>query len=194
LNGEPFINCERIAPNNRTGDYGAFADTISWKRFYMPNSLDNMLDGAYYKGRSRNQDLLGASISISPTGVVPRLYKKNAWTINLLNAETANKYKGVDDAMIGFIGTGTNGAPSGTFTFNPPSGWKVNGASSASFSGFSGPAVFLCYWEIAAKNIMVNLLSQKAAAQSDSTAGDIATLKDDFNALLLKLRNAGMMY
>ncbi|CAH1211082.1 hypothetical protein PAECIP111891_03679 [Paenibacillus allorhizoplanae] len=193
LNGEPFINCERIAPNNRTGDYGAFADTIGWKRFYMPNSLDNMLDGAYYKGKSRNQDLVGASISISPTGVVPRLYKKNSWTINLLNAETANKYKGVDDAMIGFIGTGTNGAPSGAFTFNPPSGWKVNGTSSASFSGFGGPAVFLCYWEIAAKNIMVSLLSQKAAAQNDSTAGDIATLKDDFNALLLKLRNAGLM-
>lgn len=193
FNGEPFLNCERIAQNNRNGDYGAFADTSGWKRFYMPNSVDNMLDGSYYKGKSRNQDLSSTSISLSPKGVVPRLYKKNAWTVNLLNAETANKYKGVDDAIIGFIGTGTNGAPTGVFTFSPPSGWTVNGTSSAPFSGFGGPAVFLCYWEIAAKNIVVSLLSQKAVIQEDSTAGDVATLKNDFNALLLKLRNAGLM-
>ncbi|MCU6711146.1 hypothetical protein M6D81_20850, partial [Paenibacillus sp. J5C_2022] len=77
--------------------------------------------------------------------------------------------------------------PTGMFTFNPPSGWKVNGTSSVAFSGFGGPAVFLCYWEIASKNIMVSLLSQKTVMQEDSTAGDVATLKNDFNALLLKL-------
>lgn len=32
-----------------------------------------------------------------------------------------------------------------------------------------------------------------AAAQTDSTAPDIATLKTDFNALLAKLRAAGLM-
>ena len=33
----------------------------------------------------------------------------------------------------------------------------------------------------------------KAAAQPDSTAADIATLKADFNALLAKLRAAGLL-
>ncbi|MBR9648599.1 head fiber protein [Clostridium tyrobutyricum] len=33
----------------------------------------------------------------------------------------------------------------------------------------------------------------RADSQSDSTAADIAGLKDDFNALLTKLKNAGLM-
>ena len=35
--------------------------------------------------------------------------------------------------------------------------------------------------------------ANKAAAQVDSTAVDVATLKNDFNALLAKLRAAGLM-
>ena len=34
---------------------------------------------------------------------------------------------------------------------------------------------------------------KKAANQADSEASTIATLKDDFNALLLKLKTAGIM-
>lgn len=33
----------------------------------------------------------------------------------------------------------------------------------------------------------------KAAAQADSTAVDVATLKTDFNSLLAKLRTAGLL-
>lgn len=33
----------------------------------------------------------------------------------------------------------------------------------------------------------------RMAAQADSTAADITALKDDFNALLTKLKNAGLM-
>lgn len=33
----------------------------------------------------------------------------------------------------------------------------------------------------------------RMAVQTDSTAADITALKDDFNALLTKLKNAGLM-
>lgn len=33
----------------------------------------------------------------------------------------------------------------------------------------------------------------RATLQEDSTASDIAALKDDFNSLLTKLKNAGLM-
>lgn len=33
----------------------------------------------------------------------------------------------------------------------------------------------------------------RATKQADSTAADITALKDDFNALLTKLKNAGLM-
>jgi len=191
--GVPFLNCERLSANNRNGDFGAFADVDGWKRFYMPHSTDNMLQGAYFKGKRRNQDNAASAMSMSPANIVPRLYKKNSWTINLVEDDLANRTKGLDDGMIGFIGTGTNGAPTGTFTFNPPSGWTVNGGSSAAFSSFSGPAVFTCYWEIATKNILVQPLTQKTTLQADSTATDVATLKTDFNALLAKLKAAGLM-
>ena len=193
FSGEPFRNCERLNSNSRNGDYGTFADVSSWKRVYMPASTDNMLNGAYYKGRADNQDLKGSALGVSPTNIVPRVYKKNAWTINLQEEMVANRAKGLDDAIIGFIGTGTNAAPTGTFTFNPPSGWTVNGASNAAFSGFGGPALFMCYWDVVAKNVIVSQTTQKIAEQVDSSATDVAALKSDFNALLAKMRAAGLM-
>ncbi len=194
--GPAFTNCEKIAVNNRVGDYGAFADTIGFRNVFMPSTTDNNLVGLYYKGARLNKDLARASIGLSPRSVVPRIYYKNSWTINIDDPTSANQVKGIDDAIIGFVGTGANAAPTGTFTFNPPSGWKINsGTVDASFavSGFSGPALFLCYWEIDTKNIIVRQLTQRAASQADSTATDVATLKTDFNALLAKMRAAGLM-
>jgi len=101
--------------------------------------------------------------------------------------------KGLDDSIVGFIGTGANAAPTGTFTFNPPPDWTVNGVASAVFSGFSSPPLFMCYWDVVAKNVSVVQTGQKIAAQADSTAADVATLKNDFNSLLAKMRTAGLM-
>jgi len=59
--------------------------------------------------------------------------------------EGYNRLFGFNGATWRYIGTGTNGAPTGTITFNPPSGGTVNGGAvdaGASFSGFSGPAEF----------------------------------------------------
>lgn len=40
---------------------------------------------------------------------------------------------------------------------------------------------------------LTKLSNKAAAAQADSTAADVATLKTDFNDLLAKLRAAGLM-
>lgn len=51
---------------------------------------------------------------------------------------------GYDTARVIVVGTGTNGAPTGTCTFPCPAGWTINGSSSdATFSGFDGPAEFI---------------------------------------------------
>lgn len=43
------------------------------------------------------------------------------------------------------------------------------------------------------RKILVNVESRVAATQVDSVAADAATLKTDFNALLAKLKAAGLM-
>ena len=155
FNGAAFVKCEKIRANSRNGDGGAFYDVDGWKRVFMPTQDGNGLDGIYYKGRGKNQDLSGSAIQLSPRNIAPRIYKRDGWTVSLQESEVANRTKGLDDAVIGFIGSGNNGEPTGTFTFNPPVGWTVNGGASAVFNGFSNPPIFLCCWEIATKNIVV---------------------------------------
>lgn len=158
--GEPFVNSERIVANNRTGDYGANADTFGWSRISMPASYPNQLAGQYYKGRANNRnDATASAISLSVNDLLVRTYKRNSSTINLQDNTLSNKTKGLDDALINFIGTGPNSSPTGTFTFNPPSGWTVNGSVSAAFTGFSNPVMFACYWEMVTKNIIVKDLN-----------------------------------
>lgn len=193
FSGAEFINCERISPNNRAGDNGAFADSNLWRKVIMPSQEGSGLAGIHFKGRRSNQDQAGSFISLRNGEIVPKLYKKNTWTVSLQYNNILQETKGLDDAIIGFIGTGANGAPTGAFTFNPPSGWTVNGGASVVFSGFGGAAMFMCYWEIATKNIIVSLISQKASTQADSVAIDVAALKTDFNALLAKLRVVGLL-
>lgn len=41
--------------------------------------------------------------------------------------------------------------------------------------------------------MMINLPISKSLSQADSSAADINTLRNDFNSLLLKLKNAGVM-
>lgn len=52
---------------------------------------------------------------------------------------------GLGSRSVKVIGTGANGAPTGQVTFNAPSGYTVNGGSSAAFNGFSSFATFLVF-------------------------------------------------
>lgn len=68
---------------------------------------------------------------------------KNSWTINIAELPAdLNRLYGLTGARIRFIGTGEGGAPTGSFTFNPPSGGTVNGTTDAVFSSFTGPVEF----------------------------------------------------
>ena len=64
-----------------------------------------------------------------------------------------NRLFGNDSQAVTVFGTGTNHRPPGTITVTPPSGWTVNGASTAVFSGFAGPATILLFMEFATTNI-----------------------------------------
>lgn len=58
--------------------------------------------------------------------------KKNGWTISLHAIDpNLNRLFGYSGATLIFHGTGTDGAPTGTFTFNAPAGGTVNGGASA---------------------------------------------------------------
>lgn len=89
------------------------------------------------------------------------VFSRNSWTVNIVAPETGiNTLFGDQARTYSFIGTGNNGAPTGTFTFNPPSGYTVNGGASAAFTGFTGPAVFCVYWNISTADFSVRCLNQ----------------------------------
>lgn len=108
-----------------------------------------------------NDQNASSSLSFYPHQVpnnTDLIFKRDSWTINLMPLEMSmNQMFGYDSGKIGIIGTGTDGAPTGTITFNPPSGWTVNGGASAAFSGLTAPANFLIYYDIAATNVLVGL-------------------------------------
>jgi hypothetical protein len=86
--------------------------------------------------------------------------KKDGWTINLQPIDAdLNRLFGYSGASLIFHGTGANGAPTGTFTFNAPSGGTVNGGASASFSGFTRPAMFSAEYIFATLDWDVRLLN-----------------------------------
>lgn len=84
------------------------------------------------------------------------IYNRNSATVNLPVLDTSeNLTYPVDTIALTYIGTGTNGRPTGSFTFNPPVGWTVNGAASVVFSNFYGPVRFVCEYLTATSNVLV---------------------------------------
>lgn len=81
----------------------------------------------------------------------PRIHAqaRDSQTVNLQVVDTAfNRLFGFRGGTLRYVGTGTRGTPTGSFTFVPPAGGKVNGGAvdaTAVFSGFTGPADFIVY-------------------------------------------------
>lgn len=73
-------------------------------------------------------------------------YLRDSQTVTLSVVSTGyNRLFGYTGAQYLYVGTGANGAPTGTFTFVPPAGGTINGGAvdaTAAFSGFSGPVLF----------------------------------------------------
>ncbi len=87
---------------------------------------------------------------------------------------------GVDSFRFTVFGTGSNGAPTGTITVTPPTGWRINGGTinaNATFSGFPGPAIMHGYMELATQNIVLGKINAALVthnhAASDVTSGSL---------------------
>lgn len=76
-------------------------------------------------------------------------YLRDFWTIDVRSvSEDLNRLFGYDSMRLFLHGSGAGGTPTGSFTFNPPTGWTINGSPNpAVFSNFNGVAVFsiVCY-------------------------------------------------
>jgi hypothetical protein len=102
---------------------------------------------SYNKGNLSN--LPGATINLRGQTHLPRIttYLKDTATL-LLNVEGSGEYNrlfGYSGSSVLFVGTGTNGAPTGNIVFTPPTGGTINGAAAnatLTFSTFIGPALF----------------------------------------------------
>lgn len=136
---------------------------------------------------------------------------KDSWTIgiNPPNADL-NRLFGMDSYTLIFIGSGTAGTPTGSFTFNIPTGWTVNGSTTpVVFSDFSGgPVIFSMYCLMGTKEIKIacsseitrkntsNVSAQSVAANSKyiqnvTIAG--VSLGDDVAAAYTKSLNGLML-
>ena len=89
-------------------------------------------------------------------------YKRDSWTITLGIDMARHHLCGYDSMELCLIGSGGNNQPTGSFTFNPPNGATVNGASSYVVSGFTGPATFAIYYQYDANNFVVAPVNEPA--------------------------------
>ncbi|HRM32218.1 MAG TPA: hypothetical protein PLH48_17370 [Acinetobacter johnsonii] len=160
-----------------------------------------------------NNGGLGSSaltLSFSNSNLI-RTYYKDAWTFTLVPPNIdLNRLFGVDSFTLVLIGSGTAGTPTGSFTFNIPTGWTVNGSTTpVVFSDFSGgPVIFSMYCLMASKDIKIacssevtkkntsNVSAQSVAANSKYTQNvTIAgvSLGDDVSVAYTKNLNGLML-
>jgi len=92
------------------------------------------------------------------TTCLPNSLTKDTLTVNLKYSEDHNRNVGCEAQMFLATGTGSNGQATGTWTFNPPAGWTVNGSTSVTATGMSRPTLFFTHYDIATLNIRLSKL------------------------------------
>ena len=121
-----------------------------------------------------SRGLVASTLGINVTDLASRyrIYSGNSKNINIgtPNLDVHNAY-GYDSYTLVYVGT-NGSAPTGTFTFNAPSGYTVNGQSSVSFSNFSSTAVFHVILVVGANNFVVSCSGQQAVSKSSSVTYD----------------------
>jgi hypothetical protein len=92
---------------------------------------------------------LGSTLSLQGQSrpPYPEIYSRDSHnlTLNVLGTGEYNRLFGYSGGLLGYVGTGTNGAPTGSFVFTPPAGGTINGGAvnaTVTFSGFDGPVLF----------------------------------------------------
>jgi hypothetical protein len=138
-----------------TGDPRATAGNIVGGEFGLNGAGTTGAITLTYKGRALTpvkNNLgrgLGSTLTLSGQSrtPVPEIYVRDSHNITLTvqGAGEYNRLFGYSGGLLGYVGTGTNGAPSGSFVFTPPTGGTINGGAvnaTATFSGFDGPVLF----------------------------------------------------
>lgn len=153
--------------------------------------------GKFHCAVGRNLNSLSTtSINYKGQSEEPRIYTqvRDSQTINLqVLGEYFNRLFGYRGGTLRFIGTGTNGAPTGSFTFVPAAGGSINGGvadASVVISGpYNGPLdVELCMtstnelnWSIYATNLATSDASKlttgtmPVARMPAMTGGDVTS-------------------
>jgi hypothetical protein len=99
-----------------------------------------------------------STYSLFPTDTPKnKIFCRDSWTINVQTPnDDRNRLFGYGFDALTIIGaTNTNGNPTGTFTFNAPAGYTVNGGASVAFAGFTGPAIFQIYYQVSTLDILI---------------------------------------
>lgn len=122
-----------------------------------------------YSGDKQGKNLRDLTNAPSIAHKDADIYKTNAITFNLTYNADINRLYGWDALPIIVYGTGTFNNPTGTITFNPPSGWTVNGGASAVFKGFYGPAHFIVKFITATLDVKVILVAGREHPEAVTT-------------------------
>ncbi|MCF6109006.1 hypothetical protein [Mesorhizobium muleiense] len=138
-----------------------------------------IMNGIHYFGTKRGVNTVDNHTVMRVSPKNSDIYLRDSWTISFSADVDVNRLFGYDALPIFFIGSGPNQQPTGTFTFKPPAGWKVNAGTMASFSGFSGPVTFLVKYDFRALNIQVCLAAGRELSPS------ITELSKDVDSTLL---------
>ena len=134
------------------------------------NSATNVLGGGYafqgiqmnWRGNPilyENPSAAGnnvASIDVGDKNRTEYWHYGNTRTFTIAIPNTAlNKAVGYNRKSCVVVGTGNNGNPTGDIVFNAPSGYTVNGGSSAIFNGFTQAAKFDVYLQYVRNNFII---------------------------------------
>lgn len=125
---------------------------------------------ASYKKFPLNQSASTLAIDVTAASQSKFLaYNANSKTVNINTPDLQlNQLYGEDCTTLLFMGS-TSATPTGTFTFNAPTGYTVNGQASVSFSGFSTAALFNIYLNVSASNFIVSCHGQASGNSASIT-------------------------
>lgn len=178
VGAEYAINYNKCLTNSTRGNDGS----LRYGDFIVMLQRTGQIKSFEKQGRNRSEASTSRPITLLNTKCETETYLRNSWTFRVdLSGADFNRLYGYDSKRLVIIGTGTNGAPTGTITFNQESGMTatINGGTTASFTGFKGPAVFTLYYDYDDDNVTVACSSLELKGEATY---DPASLADGASA------------
>lgn len=118
-----------------------------------------------------------------PPRILTQRVNSQTVTLKVIGAGELNRLFGYKGGTWRYIGTGENGAPTGTFTFVPPTGGTINGGAvdaSAVFSGFTGPVDFeIMHTDTSQMTWVVRVVAGQAAKAGDLASSGLTVSASD---------------